>query len=58
MSNVTNLPVGDNRVGDFTAELLDFIREYGDGLPYPAVLGAIEICKFELMMKQRETING
>lgn len=52
MSEIVNLPVGDMRVAEFCSELLGFIRKNGDGLPYPAVLGAIEIAKLEIMLEQ------
>ncbi len=52
--NVVNLPVGDNRVGDFCQKLLDFIRSEGDGLPYPSILGCIDIAKQEIMDAQRD----
>lgn len=54
--SVVNLPSGDNRVANFYVELLDFIRTNGDGLPYPAIIGTIEMAKHEIMIAQRENI--
>ena len=54
--DVINLPYGDNRVANFVVDLIDFIRERGDGLPYPSVLGAIDIAKAEIMRKQEEQV--
>ena len=51
---VINLPIGDERVGVFAAKLQEFIVTEGDGLPFPSVLGAIDIVKFKIMLKQDE----
>ena len=54
---IVNLPVGDKRLGDFASDLHDFILERGYGLPYPAILGSIDIVKMKIMQKQDEDLN-
>lgn len=52
--NIVNFPSGDIRVADFYVELIDFIRNKGDGLPYPSIIGSIEMAKQEIMITQRD----
>lgn len=52
MINPINLPTGDKRVGEFAGALTDFIYENAHGLPFPSIIGAIEIVKHELLEAQ------
>jgi len=45
---IQNLPCGDHRAAEFTEKLLQFIRTEAYGLPFPTVLGVIELAKDEL----------
>lgn len=51
-NKIVNLPSGDNRAGEFTEKLLNFIREEGYGLPFPTVLGCVDMAKHDLITTQ------
>ncbi len=55
--NVIKMP-GNPKIGAFSELLLNFIKERGDGLPFTAVIGCLELAKYTLIVRQRQEILG
>lgn len=50
---VVNLFVGDPRLGEFAADLQEFIHERAGGFPIPSVLGVMDIVKDTILQEAK-----
>lgn len=53
---VEKLFEGDMRLGNLCDAILDMLYERGDGIPFPAILGCLEIVKAKLIETQNEKL--
>lgn len=58
MDNVEKLFPGDERLATLLDAILEIIWERGQGLPFPAVLGVLELVKDNIKSTQAEDICG
>lgn len=56
MGNIEKLFPGDERLATLLDAILDIIWERGQGLPFAAVLGVLELVKDNIKQTQHETI--
>ena len=54
---IVNIPRGDNRLSDLHDDIYEAICEYGHGIPYPSILGVLEIVKDTIKEKQNEDME-
>jgi hypothetical protein len=49
MTDIINLPTGDARLGELAGDITDLIHGKYTGLPFPSVLGVLEVVKYQLL---------
>lgn len=58
MTNLVNAPLPDMRTAMFAADLKEYIKERGEGLPIPSIVSAMETIKFEILVEMILTNRG